>query len=204
MTGANRIACVIAAVAAWVVAGCGGAGNPLGNPATVSNPGAGSANQKLAFAYFQKCINPIFLKVLPININGVVTNNTCASAGCHDNITGPGGALRIVGASTMVDLSNLANTPDVIRTTDMYKNYYSAQGSTLVGSTTQSKLIQKPLVQNVLHGGGVVFANDQDPNVKLLQYWITHPAPLSQDEFSTATYNMFTPPDPQTGTCNTQ
>jgi hypothetical protein len=27
---------------------------------------------------------------------------------------------------------------------------------------------------------------------------------LGQDEFSTATYTMFTPADPKTGTCNTQ
>jgi len=28
--------------------------------------------------------------------------------------------------------------------------------------------------------------------------------PVGQDELSTANYSMFTPPDPQTGTCNTQ
>jgi hypothetical protein len=40
--------------------------------------------------------------------------------------------------------------------------------------------------------------------VKLIEYWISHPAPQGQDEFSTATYAMFTPADPKTGSCNTQ
>ena len=49
-----------AAVALLAIAGCGGGENPFDNPATVSNPKQVSG-QKLSFAYFQKCINPIFL-----------------------------------------------------------------------------------------------------------------------------------------------
>ena len=56
----------------------------------------------------------------------------------------------------------------------------------------------------VFHGGGQVFPSESDPNIKLIKYWITHPAPSGADEFSTATYTMFTPADPKTGTCNTQ
>ena len=97
-----------------------------------------------------------------------------------------------------------ANTPDLIRASDMYKNFYSAQGEVVVGSTTQSRLLAKPLLLNVLHGGGQIFANDQDANARLIEYWITHPVPLGQDEFSTAAYSMFTPADPNTGACNTQ
>ena len=112
--------------------------------------------------------------------------------------------MRIVASAQPVDLANPANTPDVIRATDMYKNFYSAQGSALVGSPAESRLLNKPLVRGVLHGGGLIFANDQDPNVRLMQYWISRPAPAGQDEFSTATYNMFTPADPLAGSCNTQ
>ena len=86
----------------------------------------------------------------------------------------------------------------------MYKNFYSAQGEVVIGSTTQSRLLAKPLLLNVLHGGGLIFVDQNDPNAKLIKYWISHPAPLGQDEFSTATYSMFTPADPTTGTCNTQ
>ena len=86
----------------------------------------------------------------------------------------------------------------------MYKNFYSAQGVTVPGSPQQSRLFEKPLLLNVLHGGGLVFADENDPNVKLISYWISHPAPAGQDEFSTATYSMFTPADPVAGTCNTQ
>ena len=74
----------------------------------------------------------------------------------------------------------------------------------IVGSTAQSRLLDKPLLLNVLHGGGLIFSSINDPNAKVIQYWITHPRRAGQDEFSTATYTMFTPPDPATGTCNTQ
>jgi hypothetical protein len=183
-------------IALTVLASCGGSGsNPLGNPPTVSNPG-GTGGQKLSFAYFQRCINPIFLTQL--------ANNTCAASGCHDNTNGTGGALRVIPGAQLVDVTNPANTPDVIRASDMYKNFYSAQGQVLLTSPSQSRLLTKPLVQNVLHGGGQIFASTQDPNVRLIEYWITHPAPQGQDEFSTATYSMFTPADPNAGTCNTQ
>ena len=200
----RRDALLMAALGAAFLSGCGGGGgNPLGNPPSVENPPA-TGGQKLSFVYFQKCINPIFLARLQINIGGAISTNTCAGSGCHDNTTGTGGALRVVANAQLVDLSNPANTPDVIRATDMYKNFYSAQGSVVIGSTTQSRLLTKPLVLNVLHGGGLIFDNAQDPNAKLMQYWITHPAPNGQDEFSTATYSMFSPADPTTGTCNTQ
>ena len=74
----------------------------------------------------------------------------------------------------------------------------------ILGNTGQSRLLAKPLLLNVFHGGGLIFPSDTDPNAKLIKYWITHPAPLGQDEFSPATYSMFTPADPKTGTCNTQ
>ncbi len=74
----------------------------------------------------------------------------------------------------------------------------------IIGNPAQSRLLVKPLVLNVLHGGGLVFPSENDPNVKLIKYWISHPAPAGQDEFSPATYTMFTPADPKTGTCNTQ
>ena len=183
------------------LAACGGGGtNPVGNPPEVGNP-VGTTGQKLSFAYFQKCINPIFLARLQINIGGAISTNTCAGSGCHDNTTGTGGALRVVANAQPVDLTGAADT---IRASDMYKNFYSAQGSVVIGSTTQSRLITKPLVLNVLHGGGLIYENQQDPNALLIQYWITHPSPNGQDEFSTATYSMFSNGDPATGTCKTQ
>jgi hypothetical protein len=104
-----------------------------------------------------------------------------------------------------VDLTNPANTPEVIRTSDMYKNYYSAHGEVVNGAPLNSKLLAKPmLIGSFFHGGGQIFAGDTDPNVKLISYWITHPVPTGQDEFSSAANVMFTPPDAATGTCNTQ
>jgi hypothetical protein len=187
-----------------VLAGCGGsnASNPFDIPLLVGNP-AGTSGQKLSFAYFQRCINPIFLTSLQISQNGVVSTNTCAASGCHDNNSGTGGAFRVIGAAATLDVSDPANSPAVIRASDMYKNYYSSQGAVVVNSPTESRLLNKPLLRGALHGGGLIFANDQDPNVKLIQYWISHPAPAGQDEFSVASNTMFTPADPKTGTCNT-
>ena len=198
-----RPSAIAAGACALVLAGCGGGGDPLSNPPPVSNP-PGKTGESLSFAYFQRCIDPIFLAKLTIVQNGGSSTNTCAGAGCHDSNTGTGGALRVVAAAEAVDLTVAANTPDTIRTTDMYKNFYSAQGVTVPGNPTQSRLFDKPLLLNVLHGGGQVFADENDPNAKLIAYWIGHPMPAGQDEFSTAASSMFTPADPATGACNTQ
>ena len=201
---ARRTTILTAALVAAVFAGCGGGGsNPLGNPPTLLNPPA-AGGQKLSFVYFQKCINPIFLAQLQINQGGVISTNTCASSGCHDNTTGTGGAFRVVSGAMAVNLADPANTADVTRSTDMYKNFYSAQGSTVIGSPTQSRLLAKPLTLNILHGGGVVFANQTDANAMLIAYWIGRPMPQGQDEFSSAADTMFTPPNATTGTCNSQ
>ena len=75
----------------------------------------------------------------------------------------------------------------------------------MLGIAAQSRLLAKPLVQGVLHGGGLIF--DERATIrtrKLIKYWISRPVPQGQDEFSDAADTMFTPADPQTGTCNTQ
>jgi hypothetical protein len=185
---------------AAVLASCGG-GSPLDNPAPVSNAPLGTSGQKLSYVYYQKCINPIFLARLS---GSAQAGNTCAGAGCHDNATGTGGAFRVIPSAQAVDVSNPANTPDAIRASDMYKNFYSAQGETVIGSPSESRLLNKPLLNGVLHGGGQVIASSQDPSAQLIQYWISHPVPQGQDEFSTAANSLFTPADANTGACNTQ
>ena len=202
LAAVGTLAATLVAASALLIS-CGGGGNPLGNPADVNNPQSASG-QHLSFAYFEKCINPIFIAQLQIQVGGTTSTNTCAGSGCHDTVTGTGGAFRVVPNAQPVDVLDLANTPDVIRQTDMYRNFYSAQGEVVLGSTTQSRLLAKPLLLNVLHGGGRIFADETDPHALLIKYWISHPAPLGQDEFSTASYTMFTPADPNTGTCNTQ
>ena len=179
------------------LAGCGGSSNPLGNPAAISNP-IQTGNQSLSFDYFQHCINPIFLAQLQITLNGATVTNTCSGGGCHAYSTGAGGALRIVPTAQIVDISDPANTPTVIQASDMYKNFYSAQGETVIGNPMLSLLENKPLNRGVLHGGGLIFSSDTDPHVQLMTYWITNPEPVGSSEF-TATPTMFT-----NGTCNTQ
>ena len=196
---------VAAAAAVLGLASCGGGGsNPLDNPDSLQNPGL-QGNQRLAFAYFQRCVFPIFNLQLPIRFaNGTTGVNTCAASGCHDNANGTGGAFRVIPNAQPIDLTNPANTADIIRASDMYKNFYSAQGEVVFGSTTLSRILAKPMLINVLHGGGLIFDSAQDPNAKVIQFWINNPAPTGQDEFSSATFGMFTPADPNTGTCRTQ
>ncbi len=160
-----------------LAAGCGG-GSPVGNPPDIRNDTT-TNGRALSFAYFQRCINPIFLDTLPII--GTSTSNTCASSGCHDDANGTGGAFRVRPGAAIVT----SNDPDTIRASDMYKNFYSAQGEVTFTAVPLSRLITKPLVRGVLHGGGQIFANELDPNARKLLYWMTNPVPEGQDEFST-------------------
>jgi hypothetical protein len=177
---------------------CGGGDGALDNASTINNPSR-PGNQKLSFAYFQRCVNPVLNT--PIAIPNSNLTSTCASGGCHDNITGTGGALRLVGAAQPV---NLAQSADALRASDIYKNYYSSAAETVAGAPDQSLLLNKPLVRGVLHGGGVVFSSTDDAAAKTFKYWINRPVPQGQDEFSSAASSMFTPPDPNTGACNTE
>jgi hypothetical protein len=174
--------------------GCGGSGSssPLDNPPLVSNQ-AGASGQSLCFAYFQKCVNPIFFATQ-------ASGNTCAATGCHDNTSGTGGALRLYQTQALIALTD---PPQAIRATDMYKNFYSAQGEVVLNSPAESRLLTKPRVLNVLHGGGLIFTSSQDLGVKRFEYWINHPAPAGQDEFGDACYAMFTPTGASTYTSDT-
>jgi hypothetical protein len=191
-----------AGFALWMtlLAACGGAGNPLGNPDDIANePLAGA--RKLSFVYFQNCINPIFLAQLTIQQGGQTSVNSCAAAGCHDDTNGTGGAFRVRPAATTVDLAT--TTADAARQTDMYTNFYSAQGEVVFTAPLDSRLLAKPLVRGVLHGGGLIFENEQDENVRRIQYWITQPMPQGQDEFSSAANAMFASGTPSPQNCNT-
>ena len=179
-----------------ILAACGG-GSPLDNPETLKNP-PGLTGQKLSFVYFQRCVNPVL--VTPVITNGQPSVNTCAAGGCHDNVTGTGGALRLLGGAPAVDPTQGAA---VIRASDIYKNYYSSLGETVVGAPDQSRLLNKPLVRSVLHGGGLIFENPTDAGAKLFRYWINRPMPQGQDEFSPAANTMFANGDPVNGACNT-
>ena len=194
----NSLLAPAAAAVLALLGACGG-GSPLDNPNSVANP-PGATGQKLSFVYFQRCVNPVLNLPLQVNIGGAISTNTCAAGGCHDNGTGTGGALRLFGAAPAADLSL---SPAAVRATDMYKNYYSSLGETVVGSADQSRLLNKPLVRGVLHGGGLIFDRPDDPSAKLIRYWIGRPMPQGQDEFSSAANTMFTPADPATGACNT-
>jgi hypothetical protein len=186
---------LVATAGAAMLAACGG-GNPLGNPPNVVNS-AGGGGQNLSFVYFQKCVNPVLVAQLALPTGGT---GSCAASGCHDNTNGTGGAFRMQASAAEVDLAT--TTPDEARASEMYRNFYSAQGSSVIGAPTSSKMLAKPLVQGVLHGGGQIFTNADTPEAKLLAYWIGRPMPQGQDEFSSAAASMFTPADPATGTCN--
>jgi hypothetical protein len=194
------VAVVASAALATLLSACGGA-NPLENPPVVANPGT-ATGKKLSFVYYQRCIQPVFTAQLQINQNGVLSTNSCAASGCHSPSNGTGGAFRVSANATTVDVPALASTPDAIRGTEMYRNFVSAQGEVVFNEPLASRLVTKPLVRGVLHGGGLIFADVSDANVKRLLYWIGRPMPDGQDEFSAAAASMFTPADPATGACN--
>lgn len=177
-------ALVAAAAVATVLSACGG-GSPLDNPENVANP-PGQAGQKLSFVYFQRCVNP------------VLKARTCASTGCHDNVSGTGGALRLLQGAAAVDPTG---SPALLRTSDMYKNYYSSLGESVVGAPDQSRILNKPLVRGVLHGGGIIFASAADADARILSFWVNRPMPQGQDEFSSAANTMFVGGDPVAGAC---
>ena len=189
----RRCAILFALLVMAALAGCGSSdSNPLDNPDTINNSG-GVSGQRLCYAYYQQCVNPVFLKLL--------AGNTCAAAGCHDTFSGTGGAFRIVPGAASFDVTDPVYTPQVIQVSDMYKNYYSAVGETIVGSAMESRLLTKPLVLGVLHGGGLIFTSASDTDAQRIRYWIDHPARQGQDEFSAECFDMFTPADPNTGSC---
>lgn len=170
-----------AALVLLAVAGCGG-GSPLTNPPDVTNEQV-SGSETLSFDYFQQCINPIFEEALPIPGSGLT--NTCAASGCHNTANSSGGALRLItGAAQVASFAD----PATIRTTEnMYKNFISAKGVTVIGNPGESRLINKPRpVGAMFHGGGTIFDSATDPHLELFRYWISHPVPEGQDEFSTA------------------
>lgn len=196
MTRAFSLASIAMAVLAG---GCGG-GSPLDNAADIANP-AGVRGQSLSFAYFQACVQPIL--IAPLAAPGAGGSpNTCASSGCHDSVNGTGGALRLSGQVAPVDLADAASTPEAVRATAMYRNFVSAQGMAIIGAPEQSLLLAKPRLANVLHGGGLIFERADDDNVRRIAYWIGHPMPQGQDEFSAAANALFTPADRHTGRCN--
>jgi hypothetical protein len=195
MTSLGLVRTLPQVAAALALAACGGADNP---PDVVNTPGGGGQN--LSFVYFQRCVNPVLVAQLALPAGGT---GSCAASGCHDNANGTGGAFRMQASATLVDVAAVG--PDAARLTEMYRNFFSAQGSSVIGAPGSSKMLTKPLVQGVLHGGGQIFVDATTPEARLLAYWISRPMPQGQDEFSNAAAaSMFTPADPATGSCNTQ
>jgi hypothetical protein len=107
-------------LAAATLAACGG-GGALDNPDDVSNPD-GHRRPKLSFTYFQACVQAVLATPQPGPMAG---SNTCAAGGCHDNVSGTGGALRLLGGAARWTRRRGRRA---VRASDMYKNYYSSLG----------------------------------------------------------------------------
>jgi hypothetical protein len=206
------LALTAAGGSALVVAACGG--GAFDNAPTVQNPAGSASGQALSFAYFQRCVQPVLNKDLPVRIGSQTSINSCAAGGCHDNTNGTGGALRLTRTAAAVPIAlavppngtvaNGGQTPAQIRTTEMYRNFYSAQGEAIIGDALGSRLMRKPLVQGVLHGGGLIFDTADTPDAKVIRYWINRPMPAGQDEFSDAATALFAGGDVANGACLTE
>lgn len=186
-----RLAAVAVVCSLASLAGCGGGGNPLDNADTIDNPSS-TGGRRLSFLYFQYCVNPIFDLLLPVRdpvTHQITSNNTCSSSGCHAAGVSTGGALTLeAGALPLAypTTGPLAQADiDALRAgRSIYRNFVSAQAVVVIGSPAQSLLINKPRVNNVLHGGGVIFETDSDPHVQTIRFWLQRPMPEGQDEFS--------------------
>lgn len=177
--GARGGCAMAGAILATALTGCG-AGNPLDNTANVDNS-ATITGKKLSLAYFQYCVMPVLETDLASPDGGSGVNN-CASSGCHNDNAGTGGALRLVRNAAALDVST---ADDTSHTTDMYRNFYSGQGVTVPGSPYASRLLAKPLLISVLHGGGLIFKDKTTQEARTLRYWIEHPVPTTSNEFDT-------------------
>jgi hypothetical protein len=187
-------------LAAGLLAACGG-GGALDNAPTLANAaGASVSGQTLSFAYFQECVNPVLKTAQTV----AGSSNTCSASGCHDNTNGTGGALRLLGSAPDAPLPSTPEAQAAVRASDMYKNFYSSLGETVVGAPEQSRLLNKPLVRGVLHGGGLIFTSPDDSAAKTIRYWINRPMPQGQGEFSSAADTMFTPVPSAKRACNTE
>lgn len=152
----------------------------------------GSPSGTLCFDYFQRCVYPLVLDAaLPIDRNndGIFEAvNTCSASGCHLDPGTSGGALRIKPGLAPVDLSTM--TVAQVQATDIYVSFKSVKGSADINSPRQSNLLRKPLVE-VSHGGGRIFASDQDSAARQLSFWVTNRAPAGGNEFSAQCANLF-------------
>jgi predicted small lipoprotein YifL len=178
------------------LSGCGG-GNPLGNPPDVSNQPTDKTGQEISFVYYQRCIDPIH--------QTTGSGSGCANSGCHIDNGGPGGTLRIQPNASSVTTPASMNDADkalIRRTEGMYKNYFSSADKAVPGSPDSSSLLRKPLLL-VSHTGGQVFSSAGVPNATLMSYWISHPMPAGEDEFSSAADALFVLNDPINGACKT-
>jgi hypothetical protein len=121
----KRVPCVLPVL----LAACGG-GNPLDNPDSVGNPATSGDGRALSFVYFQACVQPVLTTPSP----APAAATPAPAGGCHDSRSGTGGALRLDGAATAVDLTLPADRR--CAPAAMYRNFFSAQGVTVIGNAT--------------------------------------------------------------------
>ena len=137
----------------------------------------GRCGAEAPFAYYQKCVNPILLELLPIA--GTAVTNTCAAGGCHDVNTGSGGALRINPRAAEVVIGA---TPDAesLRCAAADRDVPQlppAQAQVVfAGARRQPPHQQAPGARRAAWGGRV-FRDENDPLGAHLIYWMSAPVP---------------------------
>ncbi len=197
-------------LAAVLVVACGGGGhtdnsNPADNPADILNPNQQGLGRRLSFAYYQRCVHPILLAQLRTpspTATGQSTTSSCASAGCHADATGTGGALRLDANAASLNLSLGAVDAAAARSSSMWRNFQSAQGVTTLGNPSTSRLLNKPLLNGTLHGGGrILVPGTHAYEMRIISNWIRNPMPEGEDEFSPSAAVLFVPPDVTRGQC---
>lgn len=117
-----------------------------------------ATGQTLCRLDYETCVDPIFHSV----ISGRTGPVTCSASGCHDNVSGSGGGLKLV--------------PNPGTPADLQANFLRARTFGNLNAPDQSKLLLEPLTgQSAIsgtHTGGDIFPGTNDACYRVVRDWI--------------------------------
>ena len=155
-------ACVHRA-AAVAVSGCrcGGGSNPLDNPADVAEPARTRRARSCRSPTSRSASTRSSWRSCRSTCNGaIVDQHLRRRRAATTTPTAPAALCASWQRRRPIDLTDPANTPDVDpRQRHVQELLLGAGLEVVIGSPTQSRLLAKPMLLNVLHGGGLVFAD---------------------------------------------
>ena len=143
---------------------------------------------------------------LPIQLNGTTTTNTCAGSGCHDNANGTGGAFRVVADARPSRPHRSGEHGRRHPRQRHVQELLLGAGRGGVRLAAQSRLLwPSRWCTACCTAAADLRRTRHDANAQADRVLDQPPgAARARTSSARATYSMFTPADPNTGTCNTQ